>query len=54
MHSAGVLLAVLVATTALSSIIQNVAESAEAGNDEVLRVCADPDNLPFSNRAGEG
>jgi quinoprotein dehydrogenase-associated probable ABC transporter substrate-binding protein len=50
MHSAGVLLAVLVATTALSSIV----ESAETGNDEVLRVCADPDNLPFSNRAGEG
>lgn len=22
--------------------------------DRVLRVCADPDNLPFSNRAGEG
>jgi quinoprotein dehydrogenase-associated probable ABC transporter substrate-binding protein len=53
MHSAGVL-AVLITTTALSSLIQNVAESAEAGTDEVLRVCADPDNLPFSNRAGEG
>jgi mxaJ protein len=24
------------------------------GDDRVLRVCADPNNLPFSNRAGEG
>ncbi len=24
------------------------------GEDRVLRVCADPNNLPFSNRAGEG
>lgn len=25
-----------------------------SGNGDVLRVCADPNNLPFSNRAGEG
>lgn len=50
MHSVNALLAVLIATTALSTRV----ESAEAANDEVLRVCADPDNLPFSNRAGEG
>ncbi|HJZ99466.1 MAG TPA: substrate-binding domain-containing protein [Candidatus Solibacter sp.] len=25
-----------------------------AGGDRALRVCADPNNLPFSNRAGEG
>lgn len=25
-----------------------------AGEDRVLRVCEDPNNLPFSNRAGEG
>jgi quinoprotein dehydrogenase-associated probable ABC transporter substrate-binding protein len=50
MHFAGALLAVLIATTALSQI----AESAEAAKEEVLRVCADPDNLPFSNKAGEG
>jgi quinoprotein dehydrogenase-associated probable ABC transporter substrate-binding protein len=26
----------------------------KVGGDHVLRVCADPNNLPFSNRAGEG
>jgi quinoprotein dehydrogenase-associated probable ABC transporter substrate-binding protein len=30
------------------------AQSAEPSTDSVLRVCADPDNLPFSNRRGEG
>ena len=28
--------------------------SPPAGEDRVLRVCEDPNNLPFSNRAGEG
>lgn len=50
MHSAGALLAIAIATTVLSSTV----ESAESVNEEVLRVCADPENLPFSNRAGEG
>jgi quinoprotein dehydrogenase-associated probable ABC transporter substrate-binding protein len=50
MHVAGALLAVLIATTALSPVV----ESAEVANDEVLRVCSDADNMPFSNRAGEG
>jgi quinoprotein dehydrogenase-associated probable ABC transporter substrate-binding protein len=50
MQFAGVLGAVLIATTALSPVVQ----SAEAAKEDVLRVCADPDNLPFSNRAGEG
>jgi quinoprotein dehydrogenase-associated probable ABC transporter substrate-binding protein len=50
MHFAGALLAVLIATTVLSPIV----ESAEVSNEEVLRVCADPENLPFSNKAGEG
>ncbi|HEX8243235.1 MAG TPA: hypothetical protein VF541_07060, partial [Longimicrobium sp.] len=27
---------------------------ADAAPARVLRVCADPNNLPFSNRAGEG
>lgn len=27
---------------------------ADVGHDRVLRVCADPNNLPFSNRAGQG
>lgn len=30
------------------------AASGEADDPNVLRVCADPNNLPFSNRAGEG
>lgn len=50
MHCAGALLAVLIATTVLSTSV----ESAEVAPDDVLKVCADPDNLPFSNRAGEG
>jgi quinoprotein dehydrogenase-associated probable ABC transporter substrate-binding protein len=50
MHFAGALLAVVIATTVLSTRV----ESAAAANEEVLRVCADPDNLPFSNKAGEG
>jgi mxaJ protein len=29
-------------------------DSPVVGADRVLRVCADPNNLPFSNRAGEG
>jgi len=50
MHVAGVLWAVLIATIVLSAR----AQSAEPAKEEVLRVCADPDNLPFSNRQGEG
>ncbi len=30
------------------------ASAAEPANTPVLRVCADPNNLPFSNQAGEG
>jgi len=30
------------------------AQQAGASTDNVLRVCEDPNNLPFSNRAGEG
>jgi quinoprotein dehydrogenase-associated probable ABC transporter substrate-binding protein len=29
-------------------------QSQPAGDDRVLRVCEDPNNLPFSNRAGQG
>jgi len=50
MYFAGALLAIVIATTVLSTRV----ESAEAASEEVLRVCADPDNLPFSNKAGEG
>ncbi len=39
----------------LLSPLQVIAQQAEpVGEDKVLRVCADPNNLPFSNRAGEG
>ena len=34
--------------------IQVAQQSAPAGEDSVLRVCEDPNNLPFSNRASEG
>jgi quinoprotein dehydrogenase-associated probable ABC transporter substrate-binding protein len=56
MHVAGALLAIVIATTALSSVGESAetANEASANNEEILRVCADPDNLPFSNRAGEG
>jgi quinoprotein dehydrogenase-associated probable ABC transporter substrate-binding protein len=55
MHVAGALLAVIIATTVLSPIGESAETANEASaNEEVLRVCADPDNLPFSNRAGEG
>jgi mxaJ protein len=40
-------LAVLVLALALSGL-------ARAGDPPQLRVCADPDNLPFSNSSGEG
>ena len=56
MHVAGALLAIVMATTALSPVGESAeaANEASANNDGILRVCADPDNLPFSNRAGEG
>jgi len=34
--------------------VQMAQQSQPAGDDRVLRVCEDPNNLPFSNRAGEG
>ena len=48
-------------TRAIASalLLLSVGASAQQGSpvvgaDRVLRVCADPNNLPFSNRAGEG
>lgn len=40
----------LAAATALAAPLA----SAETGDDKVLRVCADPNNLPLSNDKGEG
>jgi quinoprotein dehydrogenase-associated probable ABC transporter substrate-binding protein len=34
--------------------VQMAQQNQPAGDDRVLRVCQDPNNLPFSNRAGEG
>ena len=34
--------------------VQTAQQNQPAGDDRVLRVCQDPNNLPFSNRAGEG
>jgi mxaJ protein len=36
------------------SLLCLVAMTAGAGHAATLRICADPDNLPFSNRAGGG
>lgn len=38
---------------AVAVLLMALAEPATAGDWE-LKVCADPDNLPFSNKAGEG
>lgn len=45
------MLSALVLPVACAALAQQ-AES--VGADRVLRVCSDPNNLPFSNRAGEG
>ena len=49
----GVRLAAAMAVALLSSGA-SAQQGEAAGGDRVLRVCADPNNLPFSNRAGEG
>jgi len=49
LRHAGLVASVLAATAMLC-----VAQSAPLASAPVLRVCADPDNLPFSNDKGEG
>jgi len=44
----------LVAASLLALISAHGQPLAAPGDDRVLRVCEDPNNLPFSNRAGEG
>jgi mxaJ protein len=39
---------------ARADAVRDSAANALAGTQRVLRVCADPNNLPFSNAAGEG
>lgn len=50
--SAAALAALLAAPAAAQS--PELAEALELVDPDVLRVCADPRNLPFSNEAGEG
>lgn len=45
--------AALIASIVPSPIAQSAEKSAEK-TEGALRVCADPDNMPFSNRRGEG
>jgi quinoprotein dehydrogenase-associated probable ABC transporter substrate-binding protein len=44
----------VVAAALLAPSGSALAQEAGAATDKVLRVCEDPNNLPFSNRAGEG
>jgi quinoprotein dehydrogenase-associated probable ABC transporter substrate-binding protein len=42
-------------TAAVLRSVKGLTQTSQAaGDDAVLRVCEDPNNLPFSNRAGEG
>jgi quinoprotein dehydrogenase-associated probable ABC transporter substrate-binding protein len=45
-------IAACIGLAALSGAV--AANGAEAGTASVLRVCADPDNMPFSNEQGDG
>jgi quinoprotein dehydrogenase-associated probable ABC transporter substrate-binding protein len=47
-------LAALVLGASLLSFGASAQQSQASSEDGVLRVCQDPNNLPFSNRAGEG
>ncbi|HXC75822.1 MAG TPA: substrate-binding domain-containing protein [Candidatus Acidoferrum sp.] len=47
-------LSLAIATALLLPSSGASAQGQAVGGDRVLRVCADPNNLPFSNRAGEG
>ena len=47
--------AVLLVAASLLALMSALGQPLAApGDDRVLRVCEDPNNLPFSNRAGEG
>src|SRR5438045_8376205 len=46
--------AFVLAAALLLSFGASAQQSETVGGDRVLRVCEDPNNLPFSNRAGEG
>jgi len=42
------------AAALLRRLAHRRSKARRSGGDRVLRVCEDPNNLPFSNRAGEG
>src|ERR1700739_509425 len=44
----------LLPLAALFSLTAPLAAHAQSNDNKVLRVCADPDYLPFSNSAGQG
>lgn len=46
--------AIVVAALAAVLLVAPIACTPRAPDTPALRVCADPNNLPFSNRAGEG
>jgi mxaJ protein len=46
--------ALVIAAAVLLSFGASAQQSQAVGSDRVLRVCEDPNNLPFSNQAGEG
>jgi len=46
--------ALIIAAALLLPLGASAQPSQAVGGDRVLRVCQDPNNLPFSNRAGEG
>jgi quinoprotein dehydrogenase-associated probable ABC transporter substrate-binding protein len=46
--------ALTIAAALLLPLGASAQQSQAVGGDRVLRVCQDPNNLPFSNRAGEG
>lgn len=53
MRTGGTLIGIAAAFTAALASISAAAQADLAGSG-ALRVCADPNNLPFSNQAGEG
>ncbi len=50
----GLALAMMVASPTRLAPAASAAQATPITGERVLRVCADPNNLPFSNRAGEG
>jgi mxaJ protein len=52
--SGALLLAAVIAAVAAGGPASVYGDSAQAAGTPALRVCADPDNMPFSNARGDG